>query len=264
MNKVWEWRVSAFVTGFVVALLFLLLSSCAPSPKNFAQGYAIESEADIAAENAEQTREIAREEQDWENAKRTEKAEYWASIEKVAQVAGQVLTVFVYIFLIAFLAVLAYFLTEVLLATASAYKVFLMIRSRMVHVDPKTGMRPMVFWPAERTLPENSSHDEMNFWNIFKKRHVEPTRWMLVDGATEEHSYLDAEQPASAAKNETARQAVLNYQILMHQAKSAKHSPEGEVAEAMGHSGISLPDAGQVLLEAAAANLSDLKENVEV
>ena len=241
---------------WVALLVLLFLTGCElDNPVADGKKYALETEADVLAQDAEQAREIEREEQDWRNQKRREMVEFWASIERVAQVAGQILTVFVYIGLICWVLALAYALSFGAVKTAYAYGDFVTIRARLIHPDRETGMRPMVFWPAERTLPENSSYDSKNLWEMFRKRHVQPTRWMLVDGATEEHAWMDEEKPASAEKNETVRQAILNYQIAMHQARSAKWSRDGEVAEAIGNSGISLPDAGRVLIDAAKENL---------
>jgi len=258
MSTKTRFRTSAIISGFAVALLFLLLSGCTPSPVKEGQRYQIETEADIAKADADQVREINRENQNYLNEKRTEKKEFWASVEPVAQFMGKVLTVFFAVGIFGIVAMTTYSFSSMAVSTASAYREFSMIRARMVHADPKTGMRPAFLWADTPKLDAPK-----NFLERMTIRNVHDTRWYLVDSATGEHAIMDEKKPADSRNLEMMRELALVYQISMRQEGSAENSPEGQVAEAIGTSDFRLPDAGRVLLEAASDNFSDLVARVE-
>ena len=237
----------------LLLLLVFLVSGCAHPERDKAEAYAITIEADANAANAAQVREIARENQDWENLKRTEKAEYWASIENVAQVAGQFLTVILYAGLAAFAVAAFYALSaasvDMAKTTARAYGDFVTIRARLIAPDKNTGLRPQIMWQETPALPEPK-----NLIERFTVRHIRGGKWYLHDTQSGQGFAMDESNPADKLQLEVMRQLQLTYQIAMRQERSGKKSPDGLVAAEIGQAAITLPDAGRVLLEAAREN----------
>ncbi len=247
----------------LVIVLSLLLTGCLndlDNPVADGKQYALEKAADIDVLNAEQARVIERENQDWENLKRTEKAEYWASIEKVAQVSGQFFTVAFYAGLSVFVLVVFYWLAmasgDMAKSTAMAYGDFVMIRSRLVNSDKNTGLRPQIMWQDVQGLPEPKK-----LFERFTVRHIREGRWYLQDTQSGEGFAMDEKSPANPLQLEIMRQLQLSYQIAMRQERSGKESPDGLVAAEIGQSAITLPDAGRVLLEAARENFPVLLDD---
>ncbi len=226
----------------VLILSVFLLSACGTNPVKEGQGYQIRSQADQAALDAEQAREIEREEQDWLIYKRNQLAELWARVEETAQAMSKAVTVVFFLSLAVMILVFAGSLSYGSVKTAAAYGTMLHIRARLVHPDRQTGLRPLLVWDDVKSLPAET------FLGRFGLQHVRETKWYLNDTATGQSGMIDTEQPAGDAQLEMYRQLILQWQVARQQAKTALTSREGEVAEAIGQASPQLPDAGRVLL----------------
>ncbi|MBT3313267.1 MAG: hypothetical protein HN390_01505 [Anaerolineae bacterium] len=228
---------------FLVLMMFFLAGCELDNPRADADAYKTRMEADQAALDAKLTRSIRQADANWVDIKRDEKAAYWASIEAVAQIGGQIVTGFVYFGLIGVALSLAWSLSYGTVETAKAYATAAWIRARIMPLDAN-GMRPQFLLDDVTKIPADS------FLGRIGLQHVRETKYYLNDTLTGESGMIDVTKPASDKKMEVYRQALIHNLTLDAQKKTAVFSKTGEVAEAMGQSDIGIPDAGRVLLDA--------------
>lgn len=212
----------------------LLLTGCAEDPRKQAEADAIRQQANTEADNAAQKREFAREDQDWENENRQRRAEFWNDVLPVLKLSGKIVAValgvggFVWALMTGIsLGLGAYY-------TAQAYQTYVTIRARLIYPNDM-GIRPQLLW----------TNAEKKGWF----RHVHGSRWFLTDPVSGACTMLDVEKEPNAKQLEILRQVLLTAQVASAQTQSGKQSPHGEIAEAIGQSSFTLPDAGITFLK---------------
>lgn len=242
-----EWRISAVVSGLGLAFLFLLLTGCSPAndPVKVAEGEAIRLQAEADAAASAQALEIERENQDWENQLRNEKAQTWAQVESTAHSLAKVLVWCLFFGLGGFVLAASWSVSYGAVKTAQAYGTMVQIRARILPPDRQTGLRPQLLWEDVKTLPAESWLGRLGI------QHVRESRYWIHDTATGASGMVDVTQKANTAQLEVYRQAILQMQVLQAQKGTQFFSRDGDVAEQMAMIDSHLPDAGQILLELA-------------
>lgn len=231
--------------GIAVFIALYFVTGCSPAndPVKVAEGEAIRLQAEAEAADAAQVRDIARENQNWNNQVREEKAQTWAYVENTAHSLAKILVWCVFFGLGSFILAASWSVSYGAVKTAQAYGTLVQIRAQILPPDRRTGLRPQLLFEDVKMLPADTWLGRLGI------QHVRESKYWVNDTMTGASGMIDVDKPANTTQLEIYRQAVLQAQILQAQKGTQMFSSKGGVAEQMALIDAHLPDAGMVLLE---------------
>jgi len=220
--------------SYIFLFLLFALSACSGQPtarQIAAEGekYAMQSQADQDALNAKQARMEAANLEAYRQERRVYWGRAWDRVFGAVVIGG-----FFFAFSVFFSG------AALVWNVQKAASHFVMVRASILPVQAN-GVRPALVYPEYKSLLHSLTYD--------KAIRITDTKYHLVDSQTGEHCLMNLNKEASTIGMELLRQAIMVYLPTRAQVKSSVFSGGGDIAEAIGHSDMSIPGPTIIDLE---------------